>query len=300
MKTITPYILTGFLALALCACEQEATAPIPVALDPAGISAEALPGAVKLKWTIPANADYKYVKVTYTIPDAYGQAKACMRMASIYADTLLVDNLLARFGDIDFTLQTCNPQGRGGETHTLTTRALPATKTIQTQVKNIEVAGFWADNPESSEGPLPNLFDGNTGSFYHMSWSAPSPWPHYIVVDLGMELKYFNFKYTCRDHNNRDNPSAIDVLVSRSLPANGPDYAGEGGTEKIATFAGLPGDKGASFESTTVNADTPFRYVWIKILGSTSGKNWVALSEMSFQQVERFVYDPETGETTVE
>jgi len=89
-------------------CSSDEKYPMPTSIDQNSLSAEAKAGAIKLKWTVPADSNYYYVKVTYTLPE---DGKKCMRLASVNSDTMLVDNLLHRYGDINFTLQPCNRAG---------------------------------------------------------------------------------------------------------------------------------------------------------------------------------------------
>lgn len=42
---------------------------MPTTIDQNSLSAEAKAGAIKLKWTVPADSNYYYVKVTYTLPE---------------------------------------------------------------------------------------------------------------------------------------------------------------------------------------------------------------------------------------
>ena len=96
-------------------------------MDASTLSYEAKAGAVKLKWKIPENANYKYIKVTYTLPES---GKECLRLASVYSDTILVDNLLKRYGDIVFTLQPCSADGNGGEICSITAQAAAASSLL--------------------------------------------------------------------------------------------------------------------------------------------------------------------------
>ena len=92
MKKILSYIIMGILGVTVfTACSDDESYPTPTALDASTLSYEAKAGAVKLKWKIPENANYKYIKVTYTLPES---GKECLRLASVYSDTILVDNLL--------------------------------------------------------------------------------------------------------------------------------------------------------------------------------------------------------------
>ena len=276
MKKILSYIIMGILGVTVfTACSDDESYPTPTALDASTLSYEAKAGAVKLKWKIPENANYKYIKVTYTLPES---GKECLRLASVYSDTILVDNLLKRYGDIVFTLQPCSADGNGGEICSITAQAAAA-----------------------SEGPLKNLFDGSTASdnYFHMSWSASTPFPHYIVVDLKEETNFFSFTYTARDNANCDNPKEMDILVSKELVGSKPDYVNETGTTKLASLSELPGTRKASYMSDRISSDETFRYVWFKVLSATSGSNWIALSELALKQVTTTIYDPETGETVV-
>lgn len=304
MKKIVSYILFGILGvLVFSACSEDEKYPAPTALDTSSLSYEARPGAIKLKWAIPENANYKYIKITYTLPDT---GKECLRLASVYSDTCLVDNLLKRYGDIVFTLQPCSPDGKGGETYTITAQAQAAEKKTVTTVKNFVITGdgdAWTDNQSTVEGPLANLFDGKTDTYFHMKYTSGSDvqtdYPHYIVVDLKEDVTFFNFSYTTRDHNNRDHPKEMDILVSKELGGEKPDYKKETGTTKLTTLTGLPETRKAEYISDKITSKESFRYVWFKITSSVSGNPYIALAELSLKQVTTTVYDPETGETTI-
>ena len=106
-----------------------------------------------------------------------------------------------------------------------------------------------------------------------MSWTAPKPFPHYIVFDLGTPRKALQFRYVCRKGGGRDNPKAIDVLVSDAFTESAATYANETGTRKLASFTNLPNTLHATYETNrTIKSETPFRYVWFKINGSTSNQ----------------------------
>lgn len=49
----------------------------------------------------------------------------------------------------------------------------------------------------------------------------------------------------------------------------------------------------------TIKSETPFRYVWFKINGSTSNQQWVALAEWQVFKVREKVIDPELNDTTI-
>ena len=160
-------------------CSSDEKYPMPTSIDQNSLSAEAKAGAIKLKWTVPADSNYYYVKVTYTLPE---DGKKCMRLASVNSDTMLVDNLLHRYGDINFTLQPCNRAGEASQSCSIMAQALPALKQIKTDRNPITLSAkqLYTDDQESSEGPIANLVDGRNDTYFHMSWSSPTPFPHLL------------------------------------------------------------------------------------------------------------------------
>ena len=142
-------------------CSSDEKYPMPTSIDQNSLSAEAKAGAIKLKWTVPADSNYYYVKVTYTLPE---DGKKCMRLASVNSDTMLVDNLLHRYGDINFTLQPCNRAGEASQSCSIMAQALPALKQIKTDRNPITLSAkqLYTDDQESSEGPIANLVEGMT------------------------------------------------------------------------------------------------------------------------------------------
>lgn len=142
------------------------------------------PGKVVFHWTIPENPDYYYIKVTYDDP-VKGHR---VLNASSHADSLMIDGLYAKYGDLEYSFTAVSRNG--GEKPLFTKKAkagyVPAViKDFPIGTINLSASQLWTDNQETSEGPIANLVDGNNATYFHMSWSAPSPWPHYIRVDLG-------------------------------------------------------------------------------------------------------------------
>ena len=77
-------ILLGLCAILglinMTGCSSDEKYPMPTTIDQNSLSAEAKAGAIKLKWTVPADSNYYYVKVTYTLPE---DGKKCLRLASV-------------------------------------------------------------------------------------------------------------------------------------------------------------------------------------------------------------------------
>lgn len=290
-KHILGLMATAIAALGLAACNED-EGLTPVSLDGATLTADQAPGMVVLRWDIPDNADYRYIRVEYNHPEE----GPCMRTASIYSDSIAIDGLLQAYGDIQYTLTTVSEDGTPGTSPCqIAATAGRAERTVivtgSAAIDMSTVTGY-TDNQESSEGPLANLFDGNTGSYFHMSWSNPSAWPHYIVVDLGKEVEGVTYTYTCRNHGNCDNPGEIEAYGSNSFTDGNYDETSYG-AELLGTASDLSGAQFASGTSAQYIANEPFRYLWLKILSSTNGSNWVALSELTVTELFTDVDDPE-------
>ena len=123
-----------------------------------------------------------------------------------------------------------------------------------------------------------------------MAWSAPSPFPHYIVVDLKKEVTGVTFTYICRNNNNHDNPKQITVFGSMAFDKSTNELSN---AIQLTVLSNLSNAKAATVESPHIISATPFRYLWLRIDSSTSGSNWVALAELSVTEVKTIISDPE-------
>lgn len=309
MKKELLYLIVGILGLSgLAACsESEGTAyPAPTSLAQESIKITPDKGKLTLKWDVPADSNYYYVKIQYTLPES---GKLCTKLASVYTDTITIDNLLARFGDIEFTLQPFNKDGQGGEICKITGKADSAPKSVVVNGKKenvpLSLSQLAVNSLEVGDGALEYLVDGDKGTFYHGCWSAPVALPHYIVVDLKREVYACSFFYACRNNGNKCNPKDMEVWGSETFPTGimgGQSDAGFDTTKEnavlLTTLTGLSGTQAAEYTSAPIIGTQSFRYVWFKIKSITSGQGFTALSELTITDHKTSIYDPETGLTT--
>lgn len=290
MKKIVYSLLAASLLAGLTACsDDDKTVPSTV-FDQSSVTSVAKPGKVVFHWSRPSDPDYYYVKVKYDDP----QKGTVVKDASAYADSIVIDGLYAKYGALDYQFSFVSRDG--GETAPFTVSAQAGA--VEPTVKDAGLgdaialtgADLWTDDQESSEGPLKDLVDGNTSTYFHMSWSSPSPFPHYIVVDLKKEVYGVTFSYICRNQNNKDNPKQITAFGSESFGQTTDDLSK---AFQLDVMSGLPSDKAASYESPHIVSSKPFRYLWLRIDSSTSGSNWVALAELTVTEVKTSIYDPE-------
>lgn len=307
MKKQLLYLLLGVFGLSgFTACsESDEDYPAPTSLVQETIKATPDEGKITLTWEIPANANYYYVKVQYTLPES---GKLCTKLASVHNNTITIDNLLARFGNIDFTLQPFSKDGKGGEICKVTAKADNAPKTVVLNGKQeavpLSLNQLAVNSLEVGDGALADLVDGNKATYYHGSWSNPTPLPQYIVVDLKKEVYAFSFFYACRNNGNKSNPKDMEIWGSNTFPGTlgGQSDTGFDTTEAdatlLTTLSGLPDTQAAEYTSAPIKGTQSFRYVWFKITAITNGKNFIALSELTITNHKTSTYDPETGETT--
>ena len=306
-------LAAAVLLVGSVSCQQEGGVA-PVALDASSIYAEPQEGQVTLHWNIPANADYRYVQVNYTLPeDDFGNPVECMRTASIYADEMVIDGLLARYGSIEYTIRTVSKDGTPSPETRISAQCLPVQPDIAFAVEGpLAIEGIWADKGEESEGPVEHLIDGDNNTFFHSNWSwyiwkydeagnkywveeEPSM-PVTIVVKLPRPIEAFSFSIVNRNNGNRSNPETIELYVGNSFDwTNIDETVPAYGNRLIDTVSGLPAEQAASYTSPVIyDGGKEFQYIWFKITNLTrSDITYVAMAELSVTEYSVFINDPE-------
>ena len=237
------------------------------------------PGKVVFHWTTPENADP--VKGHRVLN------------ASTYADSIMIDGLYAKYGDLTYTFTAVSRDG--GEkalfTKTATAGKVPAViKDFEVGAIDLTAAQLWTDDQESSEGPIANLVDGNNATYFHMSWSAPSAWPHYIRVDLGKKVKGVSFWYKGRNSANH-NPKKMTIFASNE-EGETPEAANAWELKKLTSEV-LPQGLAPEYTSPALYSEDGFQYLWLRVEESWSGQNFICLGELSVKEMTRSIYDPE-------
>lgn len=172
------------------------------------------------------------------------------------------DSLEVLWEQMDIFLSEIDYQESGGEK-------------IELQVTEPDAGNYiWCNEPEQSEGPITDLIDGNTATFFHSRWNNPTESQHYLQVDLSEPLSAFSFSYITRvfDGTN-DFPDAIEVLGSN----DGFEFT------SIATFnEKLPQQTGTLWESGQVNANEAY----------SSLRFMVTAERLYFHMSEFMLYNP--------
>lgn len=237
MKLIEKILYISVFIFLSVACKNNDTALTPGNIS--DITAEQREGAVMLKWQVPADSSYQYVTIKYY---DHWLAKDRTVVASVFADQILIENMLQKFGDYTFTLQSFSQSNTGGTPYKITTSCLrrPAEYSVSsTEQIPLTISMLSTNAQEKSEGPIANLLDNNPATYFHSSW-ATLIWPAYIQIDLDEAIEGLAFWYQNRANVN-GKPSVIELQGSN----NGVDFT------LITTInTNLPSASGAEYRST--------------------------------------------------
>ena len=165
----------------------------------------------------------------------------------------------------------------------------------------IDATQIWASNPEPlyGEGVIANLVDNNYNTYFHMSWSSPKPFPHYIVMKAPEAIGALSFFFKNRTHaNNNNRPKNMNLWVSETFDGTTFNPAGFS-AHKVAEFRGMPEGSGSEVESPGYVLPSPMQYVWFEVLEPHGSGLYFALAEIKLYKYKLEMFDPETGETTV-
>lgn len=114
---------------------------------------------------------------------------------------------------------------------------------------------------EPNEGPIRNLLDGNSGTFFHSAWSYSISEAHNIEVKLDSPIEGCIFWYQNRNNGN-GKPTDVSIMVS----ADGVTWS-----EMAHITSGLPTSASSTYESAYYTSETPFTYFRFVVNKTNSG-----------------------------
>lgn len=289
MKVLKTYVTIAFAALALAGCDDnfetlaggDAKTGTPSGIE--AISSDSLPAQIILHWNVPADSNYYLLKVKYY---DHLSGKDVYRVASVYQDSMVIENTLKKFGDYDFSFQTFNEANVGGEVQNFSAISGRATitETITTSTIALTAGQLSTNNQEPSEGPISNLLDGDIYSFFHTRWSSPQiPMPQYIQIDLNQPIDDFQFSFVNRAWS-QVGAEVVEVQISN-----------DGLTwETIQTIsAGLPSAGYAEYTSQIFRPGKTFTHFRYNVTKTYGDKNYFNMAEFRLYDVNIQTYDPE-------
>lgn len=260
-----------------CNDDDKGTVPSPIK----DVRSEERPGGIALFWTLPADKSVHYVKVSY-----HDHLLGIDEVRLSSCDSILIPDTRARFGDYRFTIQPFSRTDNGGKTQTVTARSGRAPVTEQATRIILKAEHLGTNAQEPSEGPIANLIDGNTATFFHTAWSVAIPGPHWLQIRLPEALTEGHWKFWYAPRNNgRQKPTDFDILVS----TGGSDWT------LVKKFTkdedDLPVTATDAYTSPNLPVTQPFDHIRMVVNAVNSGEVFFTMSEFRLWQVK--VVDPE-------
>lgn len=289
-KKILIYSLASLALIGLASCNDDNKEEAIVPGTISNLRAEAREGAVILRWDVPADSSYFYLKVTYNDP---WQQKDRIKQVSIYADSLLVDGMLNRFGDYTFTVQPYSRTHTPGAplTYEASCDPLQPTYTVFSERElKLTADNLETNAQEPSEGPIANLIDGNNDTFFHTRWSGTvPPAPHYLQLNFSAPLaeQGFKFKFRNRHNNDANKPQTIEILISED---------GETFVPLTTLNEGMPTVRGSEYTSPTIMFVDHFqpKHIRFNVTETNNGTVFFTMAEFWYYECVIGTYDPET------
>lgn len=304
------YIIASIaVAFAATACDSKLEVFEPggdsftgTAVPVSNVATESLPGQIKLSWD-DSDAQYEYMRMWYKDPKQGGlEVKKLISPSQLGKTEIIIDNTRARYGDYTFFFQAFNVAGQGSNIVEFKAQSGPAPKTFTEPDKskrtkvNIAPDQLSTDNQEPNEGPVTNLVDGKTGTFFHTRWSGTQvPLPQYVQIDFNEVHTAFAVKYCTRVVGNSDGyPTAATMQVQ---PVGTDDWVDVGTISE-----GMPTARNTAswFETPWFLYEAGFDKFRFLVTAVTDNKNYFHMSELEFYDVALETYDPETDEEEVE
>lgn len=279
MKKIYIYIAITLANIGLISCSSDNESIIPA--DISNVGAVPGHGYIHLKWDMPEDrSTILYTEVTYFDHLKKIEAK---RLSSV--DTIRIPNTRNKFGEYTFNLETVSQSGNSsGNIHSISSISLKAPTTEKITPIKLNEEQLSTNAQEPTEGPIKNLIDGSSETYFVTRWSSPVPAaPHWIQVDLEQELTSFNFAYDPRKSSSYP-PTNFDIIVSQD---------GDNWT-LLKNFTKeddeLPTGTG-SYKSPTIKSKLPFKHLRFSVNQTEQGTEFWTMSE--FRIAEVIIVDPE-------
>lgn len=286
MKKLTFYLSLYFCVVLCFSCSKDEFGDYDSKVM--NLTAEPREGAIKLTWDIPQDSDFLFVEIAYY---NIRQKKNYVVNKSRYADSLIVDGLLARDGEYTFRLTAVNA---GGQLSSLpievSAACLPVKPTYTTSDKelDVDIVHYETNAQEPSEGPLDNLFDGDYATFFHTPWSFTAPWPQWVEIEVSNPVNGAKFYTINRNNDGSGRPGYVEILASNDRET----------WKKLYEFSGIddiPDERNGRYDSPLIyDLDEHYKYFRYNVIEGNQ-KNFWNMAEMAwtFFEVTQIVYDPE-------
>jgi F5/8 type C domain. len=213
------------------------------------------------------------------------------KIASKGTTEMLISNTRARYGAYKFYFQTFNSAKEGGDINMVeaTSGAAPSVTTVAEKTKIALTETQLSTNAqEPTEGPIKNLIDGNSGTFFHTRWSSPQiSLPQYVQINFNEAHENFLIYYMNRNNSGTSaRPGSVELQISN----DGQNW------ETVTTLSGLPTAVSSEYTSSYVAPGKKFTYFRFNVIATTGNTKYFNMAEFAIYDVKLNVFNPETDE----
>jgi hypothetical protein len=134
---------------------------------------------------------------------------------------------------------------------------------------NADMIDAWTQ--ETSEGPMENLVDGDTGTYWHSAWSSEvEPLPHWIQINFQEATTIGGMNYTFRQPSGiTDRPNHWDIQVSDD---------GSNWSTVWTSKSDLPVEPVDAKQTLVFDQSYTSKFFRIRILDTYGSRDWTHLS----------------------
>ena len=290
MKKYICLLAIGLLTIGLTSCkEDDKVTVVPSDIQNLRADTQNKPGFIVLRWDTPDDNTIRYIKVMYFDPLLNVNS---LRVASVYADSILIPETRNKFGEYEFKVQTISESGDGGVVQAIKATSEPApVRVVYGDSKRIELTAdqLSTNAQEESEGPIADLIDGDNNTYFHSDWQGNPTTDgndkHWFQIDVRKQLTYFKYESVARNGNNI--PNDVDIMGSN-----------DGVTFELIqnltqTKNGMPMST-TPFTSPVMGKNIkPYRYIRYVVNKTNSGSVFFSMAEFKLFEVSASVIDPE-------
>lgn len=285
-KNIFLLVIILFM-IGFAGCSEDDTKAI-VPSDVIDLSADTQnkPGYIVLRWVTPDDNTIRYIKVSYY---DYLLEQDVVRLASVYADSVLIPDTRKKFGEYEFKVQSYSETGNPGNVQTIKAISEPAAVQVvfgESKQLALTEEQLSTNAQEASEGPIMNLIDGNTGSYFHTAWSGNvPPSPHWFQIDTKKDITYFKYESIARNGNNI--PDDVDIMGSN----DGINFELIENLTKAKNGMSM----GTTPYTSPIMGDNSksYRYIRYSVNHTNTGSVFFSMAEFKLFEVAASVVDPE-------
>lgn len=285
MKKIFCLLFVGLLLGVVGACEDSGGNEI-ACTDITNLISVPGEGQIILEWDYPEGDNtIRCLEVRYFDP---GKEKNVRKTVSVYADSILIADTRAKYGEYVFNVQPFSESFTPGNVHEVRATSLPApavynfTSTeMPLTTDDVYVEGIRDSEPQ-------NLFDGDTETFINTDYNKPAGTVFWIDFTLPEVQEFLKFSYINRNNSAASFPAEIECYVK----ANESD---EWTLMKTLTAEddALPTAPLEQFISAEYRAPFAFKYFRFRVPRTHTGKPNFSLAEFRVFDVNYTFIDPE-------